>query len=75
MVRISIDETDALQVLKDYGKEAYNAFRAKRLRCTLHPEEERAIYVEPKKYPSSCAGAFRYMIYIGFARLYYLDTK
>jgi hypothetical protein len=49
MVRISIDETDALQVLKDYGKEAYNAFRAKRLRCTLHPEEERAIYVEPKK--------------------------
>lgn len=49
MVRISIDETDALQVLKEYGEEAYNAFRAKRLRCILHPEEERAIYVEPKK--------------------------
>jgi hypothetical protein len=49
MVRISIDETDALQVLKEYGEEAYNAFRAKQLRCILHPEEERAIYVEPKK--------------------------
>ena len=49
MVRISIDGADAQQILKEYGEEAYNALRAKRLRCFLHPEEERAIYVEPNK--------------------------
>lgn len=54
MLRIPLDGVDALQVLKDYGEEAYNAFRAKRLRCILHPEEERAIYVDPEgKAPES----------------------
>ena len=44
MVKVPID-AEPREVLRKYGEDAYRRLNAKRLRCILHPYEEKFIYV------------------------------
>ncbi len=44
MVKVPID-AEPREVLRKYVEDAYRRLNAKRLRCILHPDEEKFIYV------------------------------